>query len=232
VRPGARAAAVPVIAAVVPGCTVGRELARARRAHRADASTRAVALRRVTRQPPRPGPTPGSGGLRTQETEWVGAGRGVRATSRPVHLLSSTDATGEPLRRPPGGPVPMLMPTANWVFPHVGDMETSASGRPAGGTDYPKLSIRQYLTRPTVMVLWGGQDQGRHDQMCLHTTNSYLHIRWAGYRRRQSGVSGGIVAGWSGDGSWRHGLRQRAIDTSTSGRVWDPRGEHGICSSA
>ena len=45
---------------------------------------------------------------------------------------------------------------------------------------YPSLSIRQYLVGPTVRVLWGGQDQVGHGQMCLHTTKPRIGWRLAG----------------------------------------------------
>jgi hypothetical protein len=84
----------------------------------------------------------------------------------------------------------------------------------------PSWTIRQYLVGPTVGVLGGGRNQGRHDQMLLRrqpTAKSDIARRGRRYLRGQSGAFGGVPGGWSDDGPARHRFRQRAIDTATSG---------------
>lgn len=165
---------------------------------------------------PYPGPRPEVGGYgRGVPSGWcLGHRRDWRAVARtaqrPALIL---DATGDP----------GLPPCWRYGFP------AASGGKPMVYS--PTLSIRQYLPGPTVGVLWGGQDQGRHDQMLLRrqrTAKSRMADRDREYLRWQGEASGGVPGGWFGDRPSCHRFRQRAIDTATDGRAGFPRGEHGL----
>lgn len=167
---------------------------------------------------PDPGPTPGSGGLRTQVFR-VGDAESVRrATDRPTHLPRQP-CDWRAVARTAQRPDPILGGQPPTVFPHVGDMAGSGPARGRRNPDSPIWSIRQAPSRPTVRLLWGGQDQTRHDQMLLrgkHTAKSRNGSRTREYRQRHGGASS-MPAQVSGGGHQRQRFRQRAVDISGDG---------------
>ena len=126
-------------------------------------------------------------------------------------------------------PVLMVVVPSGSGLPPCWRYATTAPQRPDGTAHSPTLSIRQSLAGPTVRVLWGGRDQGRHDQLLLrrqYAAQSRVVARDKEYRRGQGEASGGEPGGWPSDGPPGHRFRHRAIDTATNGRL--PRGEHGL----